>query len=328
MEFSEGIRYYLTVLENEKNYSPHTIRAYRRDLESFLEFACHARAVPGEAPFLLREVDHLLLRRYLGQLHKDRRQKTTIARKTSSLKAFFRFLCEEGLLQPDPMERITGPKLPRQIPDFLYQEQIGALMDLPSLEEPEGVRDRLLLEILYGTGIRVGELVRIRTGDLDRDKRCIRVTGKGNRERVVPYGMEVARILERYLAESLPVLGDPGSDHLFFNSRRGPLSDRSVRKILFGYGKKMGLGGLYPHMLRHSYATHLLENGADLRVVQELLGHENLSTTQIYTHLSRKRLQEVYRKAHPHGKEPPEMAGPDRGDPGGQTNREKDPLDG
>lgn len=301
MNLSGARELYLKILSEEKNYSPRTIAAYRRDLEVFERFLIDKVPQLGEKPEPAG-VTHLHIRMYFGQLNREGKAKTSIARHMTSLRVFFRFLVTEGWLEASPMDATTSPKLDRKLPGFLYPEQIDRLMDLPDTGTPDGLRDRLILEILYSTGIRVSELVGLTLSAIDRTHRYMKVLGKGNKERIVPYGAPLARVLDQYMDGHWQKTAPPGSDLLLHNTRKGPLSDRSVRRILTGYGRRLGVGQIHPHMLRHSYATHLLENGADLRVVQELLGHENLSTTQIYTHLSRGRLREVYQNAHPHAR--------------------------
>lgn len=300
MNCDTSVRQYLAMLSNEKNYSEHTINAYRRDIQALFAFLQGEDVLKeNDAP---EAITHLQIRRYIGKLNTKRYKTATLARHITSLRAYFKYLESEELLTENPMQRISSPKIAKKIPEFLYPEQIRELMELPDMASSIGVRDRLVLEILYGTGIRVGELVNIQLGDIDIDRRFIRVLGKGNKERIVPFGKLLRDVLKLYLDNHMQELAPEGDDHLLYNTRKAPISDRSVRKMLEKYGKLLGIGRIYPHMLRHSYATHLLENGADIRVVQELLGHENLSTTQIYTHLSKQHLRDVYRNAHPHGK--------------------------
>ncbi len=300
MNCDTSLRQYLAMLSNEKNYSEHTINAYRRDIQAFFAFLQEEDALQeADAP---GAITHLQVRRYLGKLNMKRYKTSTMARHIAALRAYFKYLESEELLEENPMQRISSPKIAKKIPEFLYQEQIRELMHLPDMSNSIGVRDRLVLEILYGTGIRVGELVSIKLVDIDLSRRFIRVLGKGNKERIVPFGQLLKDVMTLYMDHHLQELAPEGDKHLLYNTRKAPISDRSVRKMLEKYGKLLGIGRIYPHMLRHSYATHLLENGADIRIVQELLGHENLSTTQIYTHLSKQHLRDVYRNAHPHGK--------------------------
>lgn len=293
------IDYYLEGLDQEKNYSPHTLRAYRKDLEDFSAYLLEARE--GQIKTIdPREINRLDIRAYIGK--QAGKKKTSISRQMSSLRAFFSFLVDERILDHNPSQDLKGPKKDRKIPDFLYESQVEALLKLPDMTDPVGQRDRLILELLYASGIRVSELVGLSLDHIQRKERYLRVTGKGKKTRILPYHDLIEDLLESYLKEARPQMMGPEKDHLFYNKKKGKMSDRSVRKMLEDYGKKLGLGRLYPHMLRHSYATHLLEHGADLRVVQELLGHQSLSTTQIYTHLSRQHLKKVYDKAHPHAK--------------------------
>lgn len=298
MEYKRWVDEYLSILENEKNYSLHTIKAYRYDLDDFHGFL--TKFTPLDPPIRLDLIERTDIRKYYSK--QTQYKKSTLARRITSLRAFFSFLVSEDVIDNNPMAAIGTPKKEQKIPEFLYESQIESLMALPDLDDPFGQRDRLILEMLYGTGIRVGELVALKIEDIDRSRRYLKVMGKGQKARIVPYGKAMERALEKYLEDGYDKICDDRQDHLFYNQRKGPLLDRSIRKILEKYGQLMGLGRIYPHMLRHSYATHLLENGADLRIVQELLGHESLSTTQIYTHLSRQHLKKVYDKAHPHGK--------------------------
>ncbi len=299
MNASKHLDEYLRMLGNEKNYSQHTLKAYKKDIEDFFLFL---QEYEGLDEGLLDSITHLQIRRYLGQMNKLDYKSTTLSRHLSSIRAFFSYLESEELIAHNPMDRITSPKLNKKIPKFLYQEQINRLMELPDMQDAIGVRDRVILEMLYGTGIRVGEMVLLNKEDIDFSRRFIRVLGKGNKERIVPFGIILQDVLLDYLNQWIETL-TAGMDtpYLLVNKYQRRLSDRSIRKILEHYGKMLGVGSIHPHMLRHSYATHLLENGADLRIVQELLGHEHLSTTQIYTHLTKQHLKEVYSKAHPHG---------------------------
>lgn len=286
---------YLSV---ERNASPLTLQAYRNDLLQFID-----QAGCDEAAF--REAGHLVLRRYLACLKAKGYNRRTIARKMSAVRSFLFFLQREGLVEGGKWTTVARPRLGRSLPKFLYGHEVAELLSAPDRSKTLGLRDAALLELIYAAGIRVGELVSLRVQDLNLQERLVSVRGKGGRDRIVPMGKIAAGLLEEYIALSRPVLAaenrgeiEPGS--LFLNHRGKPLTDRGVRYIFQQYIRQVShKEGLSPHSLRHSFATHLLEGGADLRVVQELLGHAGLSTTQLYTHVSRERLNAVYRAAFP-----------------------------
>ncbi len=267
-------------LRHERGYSRHTVDNYRRDLVQFFKFSG-----PIED---LSKLDILLLRRFVSSLFRHH-QATSIARKISTLRSFFKFLVRKNLIAESPAESLTIPKLPKKIPRFLAVDEAFRLV-----EGTTPLRDRAILELLYGTGIRVGELVRAKLNDLDLDTQCLRVLGKGNKERIVPLGGKLCEALQAYLAERKEVAGP-----LFGTGTRG-LNVRTVQRLVQKYSLAAGIPKrVTPHSLRHSYATHLLEGGGDLRGIQELLGHASLATTQRYTHVSLKQLMEVYDKSHP-----------------------------
>ena len=294
----QGFLHHLTY---ERNASPHTVRNYRRDVASFAAWAEErGRGQVGEA--LWRGVDATRVRAFLAALHKDH-AKTSIARTLSGVKAFFRFLVREGHLEANPADAVTAPKAPRRLPRFMSVDEVLHLLDTVTVEgEGErGCRDRAVLELLYATGIRVGELVAMDGRDLALAARSARIRGKGRIEREVPLTEPCAAALQRYLEERRQA-GRPlePDGPVFLNTRAARLSDRSARRILEQWLKVAALTrDVSPHTLRHSFATHLLAGGADLRSIQELLGHKSLSTTQKYTHVSIEKLMEVYDKAHP-----------------------------
>ncbi|NMA92297.1 MAG: tyrosine recombinase XerC [Firmicutes bacterium] len=286
---------FLDYLELEKNASPLTLQAYRNDLRQFQQWR------PQEGGEL--GIGHRELRRYLAWLKEAGYSRGTIARKLSALRTFFRYLQREGCLAGGDWNRVSTPRQEKNLPKFLYYQQVEALLEAPDCGTYLGFRDRAILELLYSTGIRVSELVSMDIHSYQDKERLLKVMGKGSKERILPVGRIAVRFLNEYLFRIRPRLLSPKiGDHGFFflNRLGGPLSDRGVRWIFTKYIRKVSsTEGATPHSLRHSFATHLLEGGADIRVVQELLGHVSISTTQIYTHLTRERLREVYRSAHP-----------------------------
>lgn len=280
-----------------QNRSQHTLMAYHKDLIQFFEFA--AREL-GEAPekMTVDQVDIYIVRSFLGEMTDRGLERKSMARKLSALRAFFKFLCREGILQKNPIQRIATPKLGRKLPHFLSLEELERLIRTPDCATLLGARDQVILELLYGSGLRVSELADLNRQDIDEGTSLLRVRGKGNKERIVPlthYAREAAR---KYLE-----MREDKEEALLLNYQGTRLSVRSIRRILDGLALEAGLSQhLHPHMLRHSFATHLLDGGADLRSVQELLGHAKLSSTQIYTHLTKERLREVYEQNHPRAK--------------------------
>ncbi len=281
---------FLRHLERERNVSPHTLRAYRQDLE---QFESHTRSALGHAP-RAEQIDHLVVRSFLAGLHARGLSKVSAARKLASLRTFFRFLCREGRLARNPARALLSPRVTRRIPTHLAVEDVTQLIELEPRTNAE-VRLRAILELLYGAGLRCGELVGLDRDDIDRGARLLRVRGKGDKERIVPFGSRAAEALDAYLA-----LRTDGEAALFVSRGGGRLSDRSVRAQLARRLRQTALAlRVTPHTLRHAFATHLLERGADLRAIQELLGHVSLSTTQRYTQVNARHLLNVYSKAHP-----------------------------
>jgi integrase/recombinase XerC len=284
---------FLRHLERERNASPHTIRAYGEDL---VQFAVYLSRELGRAP-RPEDVDRLLIRGFLAELHRLGLRKVSAARKLAGLRTFFRWLCREGRLETNPARALVSPRLEKRIPSVLDEAQVGALLDVPG-DDTASVRARAILEMLYATGVRCAELVGLDLGDLDLGARMVRVLGKGRKERVVLFGTRAHDAMRVWLAARGHLW--PKSDAVFVNARGGRLSDRSVRAILARRVRVVALARrCSPHTLRHSFATHLLTRGADLRAIQELLGHASLSTTQRYTHVDTRHLLEVYRKTHP-----------------------------
>ena len=291
---------YLEFLQGAKNVSPHTIAGYRRDIEQFILFL--RRIVAGD--FQLSMLDTYMARRYLASLVNQEYSRRSIARHIAALRSFGRYLCREQLIDANPFVGIRTPKLERRLPQFLDVPEIDALMLLPA-DTVLGRRDLAILELLYGAGIRVSELTGLTLASIDLEEKYILVFGKGSKERIVPIGGKAVDAIEVYLQNSRPVLCKKNAkplERLFLNHSGTPLSDRSIRRILEKYVDALAVKKrVTPHTLRHSFATHLLDNGADLRSVQELLGHASLSTTQIYTHLTPDRLKRAVAQAHPRG---------------------------
>lgn len=285
----DSINKYLAHIEHNRNFSDQTLRAYRNDLHQYHSFLI------DEGCRDLGDVSRLFLRKFLAFLKKRDYSKTTIARKLVSIRSLYKFLCREGMLQCNPVENIRAPKLDRKLPGFMSIGETESLLNLPPSNTVSGIRDKAIMETLYSSGMRVSELVGINVADVDFFNEVVKVRGKGKKERLQPLGNHALDAIRLYL-------GKRGSDNkaLFLNNRDGRLTERSVARMLEKYVKKAGLSlNISPHTFRHSFATHLLDRGADLRSVQELLGHANLSTTQIYTHITTERLKQVYDKAHP-----------------------------
>ncbi len=296
--YQELLDSFILYLRVERNLSENTVSSYKTDIEQFF------RHVSGEGINLLGDVNHLVIREFLARLQKDGCRKRTTARKLSSLRCFFKFAFNRGILDVNPMEKVNSPKLGRKLPSFLYLESVQLLLDAPD-RSLGGIRDRALLEVLYASGMRVGELEKLKCADIDFSTGQALVLGKGNKERLAPLGSYSLEALEEYLRVVRPQFvakakGLEQEDALFLNQKGTPLTSRGIRYLVKKYVNQASLdSGVSPHSLRHSFATHLLEQGADLRAVQELLGHSSLSTTQVYTHISKKKLKETYDRYHP-----------------------------
>ena len=281
----------------ERQSSQHTIKAYSGDLAGFAAFA------GGVA---LREIDHVKIRKFLGELHDRGLSKTSIARSLAAVRSFFRWLAQEGMVQQNPAKLVATPKLSKTLPRVPTIEEMNGVLDG---EMPEAAafpeRDRLMLELLYGCGIRNSEIVGIRLNDIHTGAEALLIRGKGKKERLVPFGGPSASALRPYLIARQRVLAEKrrNTDALFINTRGGPLTTRSVGRIVKRIAVAKGLSpDVHPHTLRHAFGTHMLEEGADLRAIQELLGHERLATTQRYTQLSTKHVLQVYDQTHPKAK--------------------------
>src|SRR6266850_139937 len=319
---NEAIAKYLEYLQSVKNSSPHTILNYRRDLEQFLAYL----SPPGARPPALTGVTHHMIREFVAHLHDHGLAKSSIARKLAALRSFFKYCVREGRLKENPARLVPTPKLPKRIPSVVSAEEMNGFLNQlgatgqaarggqsPSVPIEESFllrRDRALLELLYAAGLRVSELTGLNLADMDQKDRILRVRGKGSKERIVPYGAKAQEALEKYwpLRELLlePTNGTSGRDApyteaVFLNYSGRRLTQRSVGRIVKKYVRIANVNwDLHPHSMRHAFATHLLADGADLRAIQELLGHQSLSTTQKYTHASIRQLMDIYDKAHPH----------------------------
>lgn len=282
-------------LEVERNLSSYTVRNYSMDVLGFLEF------LRREGVASLEGVLPSHIRQYLGELLSSGIVRASVARKLSALRSFFRFLNNEGLIHSDPLSKVSGPKREKRLPEFLTASEIRTLIESPDTSTPYGMRDRALLELLYASGLRVSEIVSLDVKQVDISVRQIRVRGKGSKERMVLMGEPAARALEAYLKFGRPkLLGKRKTEALFLNRYGRRIAERRVQYLLKAYAKQIGLGDrLHPHMVRHTFATHMLDGGADLRVVQELLGHASLSSTQVYTHVTKGQMRRRYLEAHP-----------------------------
>jgi integrase/recombinase XerC len=331
----QAIVKYLQYLQSVRNSSPHTILNYGKDLEQFVAYL----SPPGEQAPALPKITHLIIREFVGHLHEQGLEKSSIARKLAALRSFFKYCVREGMIKENPARLVPTPKLPKRIPSVLSAEEMNDFLNglagmgpaaaggsLPAKKgkatpaqgkkaASEGLllrRDRALLELLYAAGLRVSELTGLNLEDMEQNEKMLRVRGKGNKERIVPYGSKAQEALEKYwpLREQLLLQASSGgatrraaprTNAIFLNYTGRRLTHRSVGRIVKKYVKLVNINwDLHPHSLRHAFATHLLADGADLRAIQELLGHQSLSTTQKYTHASIRQLMEIYDKSHPH----------------------------
>lgn len=285
--------HYLTI---ERGLSQNTRKSYERDLEQYLTFLTEQHIKDWQA------VDRVLILSFLQQLQQSGKSSATIIRMVSSLRRFHQFLRQERFTDHDPMQHIDSPKKQQKLPDTLSLSEVERLIETPDTKEVLGIRDRAILEVMYATGLRVSELIGLQLKDLHLSMGLLQTTGKGDKERIVPLGDLAIQWIETYLEEARPFLTrkHPEESHLFVNNHGKQLSRQGIWKNLKALVRKAGITkNVTPHTLRHSFATHLLENGADLRTVQELLGHADISTTQIYTHITKKRMTEVYKQHFP-----------------------------
>jgi integrase/recombinase XerC len=334
MMLKQTINNFLEYLRSVKNSSPHTVTHYGKDLEQFREYL----SPPGEQAPEVMNITHHLIREFVGHLHEHGLKKSSIARKLAALRSFLKYCVREGILNENPARLVPTPKLPKRIPMVLSAEDMSRFLDhmagthgsaaprggkrsgrgLPATDSRTGFlaledtlllpRDRAILELLYAAGLRVSELTGLNLADMDQKDQMLRVRGKGNKERIVPYGGKAAEAMRRYwpvreglLLESEERGRRPSVEAIFLNYRGRRLTQRSVGRIVKKYVRLANVNwDLHPHSLRHAFATHLLADGADLRAIQELLGHQSLSTTQKYTHATIKQLMDIYDKAHPH----------------------------
>jgi integrase/recombinase XerC len=339
VDLKDAVEKFISFLKNERNASPHTITNYSSDLEQFQKYVSPPDdAASGGAAarkrICPRDVDHRMIRGYLGELHAAGLQKTSVARKLTSLRSFFKFCSREGLTQNNPAKLVATPRLPKRVPMVLPAGELNLFLDqlggplralpgrrsrrkrknvaateparIPVADDPRVMlpRDRAVMELLYASGLRVSELVGLNDADMDREQQMLRVRGKGRKERMVPFGGKALTAMDNYWRLRIELLtrgkSKIDSEAIFLNYAGRRLTSRSVRRIMNKYVKLAGVDwNLHPHSLRHAFATHLLADGADLRAIQELLGHASLSTTQKYTHASIRQLMEVYDKAHP-----------------------------
>lgn len=302
----EYLRQFLEHLRYERNVSQHTLRNYSSDLEQFHEHIAPAKVDGVREQIAVKDIDHLTIREWMASLHADNRKKTSIARKLASLRTFFQFLIREGIQENNPAKLVATPKIERKLPNHLSMEDAVRFIESPDLETDLGRRDRAILEFLYATGMRVGELVNLNLKDIDFREKLVRVTGKRKKQRVLPFGEPALQSLMFYLNETRSNFlnncppADRDEQAVFLNYQGTRITTRSVGRMVDKHIKQVAdIHDISPHSLRHSFATHLLDSGADLRDIQELLGHVRLSTTQIYTHVSMEKLIEVYDRSHP-----------------------------
>ncbi|MDT4898013.1 MAG: integrase/recombinase XerC [Acidobacteriota bacterium] len=298
-QFFEHLRY-------ERNVSEHTLRNYMSDLMQFYDHLAPADPQTGARREInVRQIDHITIREWLSSLHAAQKKKTSVARKLAALRTFFQFLVREGIVELNPAKLVSTPRLEKKLPVHLSVEDAIRFIETPDIETDLGKRDRAILELLYGTGVRVSELTKLDLGDVDFKDKLVRVTGKRRKQRIVPFGDPALHALLGYLTvrkgflQNAPI-DERESEAVFLNYQGTRITTRSVGRMVDKYIQICaGIHDISPHALRHSFATHLLDSGADLRDIQELLGHARLSTTQIYTHVSMEKLIEVYDKSHP-----------------------------
>ena len=291
---NKEISEFLSFLKHERNASPHTLAGYERDLRQVAAYL-------KEREVRWDKAGNVLLRGFLAELHEKKRKKSTVGRKLAALRSFYDFCVRKKWISENPAKVLATPRQDKKVPSFLSEDEAAALLDLPRTAGPLDLRDKAILELFYATGIRVSELVGIETGDVHFGERLVRVRGKGKKERIVPFGRKAQEALEAYLRARPRLAGQAGAEAaVFLNYRGGRLTPRSVERMVRKCIRRTAVARkISPHSLRHSFATHLLGRGADLRVIQELLGHSSLATTQKYTHVDLKQLLEVYKKSHP-----------------------------
>lgn len=293
-DFEDHLRSFLSYLEGERNASPHTLTAYAGDLEAF---GRHLR----ESGLRLSDVDRLKLRAYVSALYDQGRVSSTVARNIAAVRSFFRFLVRRGVLSASPAATLTQPRKQRRLPSVIHEPAVASMLNSMDMSTPSGARDRAMLEVLYGGGLRLRELLQLALSDLDMADGTVKVLGKGRKHRIVPIGRSAVEALRAYLHLRTALKPDPDAVARVFVTDRGkPMNPRYVQRLAAARIRAVSeVGRQSPHVLRHTIATHLLDRGADLRAVKELLGHASLSTTQIYTHVSSSQLKRVYQQAHP-----------------------------
>ncbi|MFQ5901377.1 MAG: tyrosine recombinase XerC [Thermodesulfobacteriota bacterium] len=295
---------FIEYLEFEKGASLHTRKAYSRDLNEFMTFLRAKKlCVEPTGNLDIKRIDVETIRAFIGNLFREKRKRSTIGRKLAAIKSLFKYLVKKDIIDTNPAEPVSSPKVEKILPRTLSVDEVFSLIDAKELKTSLHIRNKAIIELLYSTGIRVGEIVGLDIDLIDLEAGIVRVMGKGRKERVVPFGQKAIEAVKNYLNDRKRTLmkrGDPAEKALFLNISGGRLSSRSVERIVKRYALEVGIAkDVSPHSLRHSFATHLLDSGADLRSIQEMLGHASLSTTQKYTHLSVDKLMEVYDKAHP-----------------------------
>jgi integrase/recombinase XerC len=318
---SPWIEKFIDSLRFQRNASAHTLRNYSSDLEQFRHFLAHDSDGEKRPEPDLLQIDNLTIREFLGDLYRKGNEKASVARKLAAVRSFFKFLTARKAIPSNPAKLVSSPRRDKKLPEFMMQESAAELMESPDAATPLGKRDRAILELLYASGLRVSELVKLDLDDIELSENLVRVLGKGRKERIVPFGSKAAEALRNYL-EARPLLlargmavssSMPGKmpaavgAAVFLNARGRRLTTRSIGNIVDRYSGHMAHRlKIHPHTLRHSFATHMLDSGADLRSIQEMLGHESLSTTQKYTHVTMEQLMKVYRTCHPRaGKQKP-----------------------
>ena len=290
----------------EKNASPNTLDAYLNDIAQFQDFLTHSGHAVKSSSIQIEKIDRFAVRSFMSYLYEKNYSGTTMRRKLSTLSSFFRFLSREGYVKNNIVSTISVPRVQNKLPAYFSVDEIFRLLQLPKGEGFLPIRDRALLELFYSCGLRISELVGLTLENTNLDSRTVKVQGKGGKERLLPLGRHCVEALKTYLNIRSAKIRKPSTDLLFLNHRGAGISVRGIRKVVDKYIKQGNFsGGVSPHSIRHSFATHLLEGGADLRSIQELLGHSSLSTTQKYTHLTIDKLYETYDKAHPRAKEKP-----------------------
>ncbi|MFC4409227.1 tyrosine recombinase XerC [Chungangia koreensis] len=290
----QAIDEFITYLQLEKNFSPYTVAEYEKDVKEFFDF------LKTESIMDLDDVEYSQARLFVNNLYDQQLARTSISRKISSIRSFFRFANRKYGIKEDAFRSLYHPKKEEKLPQFFYEEELEQLFKANLGSDRKSLRNMAILELLYATGIRVSEMTSLKVGDADLHLGIVRVMGKGRKERYIPFGHYAAEALKAYSEESRPfIMKEKLHDSLFVNLRGEPLTDRGVRYILDEMVKKASLQKIYPHMIRHTFATHLLNNGADMRTVQELLGHAHLSSTQVYTHVTKEHLRKTYINAHP-----------------------------